>query len=284
MEKWMLDRVLCFSVGVLAVDCRFNGFKVIHFFLLHLPGLELEMPLIQSPEFLTSTSKTSILLTVLVVYLPCERKHLIYKMIGLEMNDWKKIGLGLTGFGVFFSCLGIMMFFDKGLLAIGNVGFFQSSSILFISGVVMTIGVKPSLQFFLKTSNLKVFSAHQSSLSGTISFGIGFFFVIIGWPVIGMAAEAYGFIILFSGFWPTLSVFMQKIPIIGWVFQQPYIRSVCFPCPRSIGCKEKVIDARRIMSRLKDSKNDATILNKLHEGNNELKESNMQSSWHIKEP
>lgn len=32
---------------------------------------------------------------------------------------------------------------------------------------------------------------------GTISFGIGFFFVIIGWPVIGMAAETYGFIILF---------------------------------------------------------------------------------------
>ncbi|KVH95257.1 hypothetical protein Ccrd_002699 [Cynara cardunculus var. scolymus] len=63
---------------------------------------------------------------------------------------------------------------------------------------------------------------------GTISFGIGFFFVIIGWPVIGMAAEAYGFIILFSGFWPTLSVFVQKIPIIGWVFQQPFIRSVCF--------------------------------------------------------
>ncbi|KAJ9549698.1 hypothetical protein OSB04_022241 [Centaurea solstitialis] len=65
-----------------------------------------------------------------------------------------------------------------------------------------------------------------------ISFGIGFFFVIIGWPVIGMAAEAYGFIILFSGFWPTLSVFVQKVPIIGWVFRQPYIRSVCFSALR----------------------------------------------------
>ncbi|KAL8196214.1 hypothetical protein R6Q57_025214 [Mikania cordata] len=79
----------------------------------------------------------------------------------------------------------------------------------------MTIGVKSSLQFFMRRNNFK----------GTISFGIGFFFVIIGWPVIGMAAEAYGFIILFSGFWPTLSVFVQKIPIIGWVFQQPFIRS-----------------------------------------------------------
>ncbi|KAK9059264.1 hypothetical protein SSX86_021883 [Deinandra increscens subsp. villosa] len=156
-------------------------------------------------------------------------------MVGFEMDDWKKIGLGLTGFGVFFSFLGMIFFFDKGLLAIGNI--------LFISGVIMTIGVKSSLQFFLRRSNYK----------GTISFGIGFFFVIIGWPVIGMAAEAYGFIILFrfldafmkrlrlycyriniwlltmyifcSGFWPTLSVFVQKIPVIGWVFQQPFIRS-----------------------------------------------------------
>jgi hypothetical protein len=29
-----------------------------------------------------------------------------------------------------------------------------------------------------------------------------------------------------SGFWPTLSVFLQKIPIIGWIFQQPFVTSV----------------------------------------------------------
>ncbi|PPD85431.1 hypothetical protein GOBAR_DD17635 [Gossypium barbadense] len=27
------------------------------------------------------------------------------------------------------------------------------------------------------------------------------------------------------GFWPTLAVFLQRIPIVGWLFQQPYIRS-----------------------------------------------------------
>lgn len=32
-----------------------------------------------------------------------------------------EIGLGLTGFGVFFSFLGIVFFFDKGLIAMGNV-------------------------------------------------------------------------------------------------------------------------------------------------------------------
>lgn len=91
------------------------------------------------------------------------------------------------------------------------------------------------------------------NMQGTISFGSGFFFVVIGWPILGMILEAYGFIVLFrcdkflvlyfhsrvilylhgywwglfcSGFWPTLSVFLQRIPILGWVFQQPFIRSV----------------------------------------------------------
>ncbi|BBG93572.1 hypothetical protein PRUPE_1G188000 [Prunus persica] len=128
-------------------------------------------------------------------------------MVSFEMNDRKKIGLGLTGFGIFFSCLGIVFFFDKGLLAMGNI--------LFFSGVTLTIGFKPTMQFFMKRQNYK----------GTISFSLGFFCVIIGWPIVGMLLEGYGFIVLFSGFWPTLAVFLQKIPVLGWLFQQPYIRS-----------------------------------------------------------
>ncbi|KAI9114153.1 hypothetical protein K1719_014803 [Acacia pycnantha] len=129
-------------------------------------------------------------------------------MASFEMNDRKKIGLGLTGFGIFFTFLGIIFFFEKGLLAIGNI--------LFISGVSLTIGLKSTMQFFMKKCNLK----------GTVSFGIGFFILVIGWPILGMILESYGFILLFSGFWPTLAVFMQKIPILGWLLQQPFIRSI----------------------------------------------------------
>lgn len=100
-------------------------------------------------------------------------------------------------------------------------------------------------------------------LQGTVSFLVGFFLVIIGWPILGMIVEAYGFIVLFrysasypckivlvltlvssvlslevliiyllicSGFWPTLTVFLQKMPIVGWLFQQPFIRSVILFC------------------------------------------------------
>ncbi|XP_048500808.1 vesicle transport protein GOT1-like [Beta vulgaris subsp. vulgaris] len=129
-------------------------------------------------------------------------------MASFEMDDRKKIGLGLTGFGFCFTCLGVIFLFDKGLLAMGNI--------LFLSGVALTIGLKSTLGFFTKPQNFK----------GTVSFGAGFFFVIIGWPIIGMILELYGFIVLFSGFWPTLAVFLQRIPILGWVLQHPIFRSL----------------------------------------------------------
>ncbi|KNA03806.1 hypothetical protein SOVF_205630 isoform B [Spinacia oleracea] len=41
-------------------------------------------------------------------------------MVSFEMNDRKKIGLGLTGFCVFFTFLGVVFLFDKALLAMGK--------------------------------------------------------------------------------------------------------------------------------------------------------------------
>ncbi|KAK9273602.1 hypothetical protein L1049_018412 [Liquidambar formosana] len=128
-------------------------------------------------------------------------------MVSFETSDLKKVGLGLTGFGVLFTFLGIIFLFDKGYLAIGNI--------LFLSGVTLTIGLKSTIQFFMKRQNLK----------GTISLGSGFFLVLIGWPMMGMILEAYGSIVVFSGFWPTIAIFVQRIPILGWVFQLPFVTS-----------------------------------------------------------
>jgi hypothetical protein len=88
--------------------------------------------------------------------------------------------------------------------------------ILFLAGVTLTIGINPAIQFFTKRQNFK----------GTISFGLGFLLVVFGWPIFGLLLESYGFLVLFSGFWPTLAVFLQRIPLLGWLLQQPYIRSV----------------------------------------------------------
>jgi hypothetical protein len=47
------------------------------------------------------------------------------------LSDLQKIGVGLTGFGMFFMILGILLLFDGGFLAIGNV-FVSSQDIVSI--------------------------------------------------------------------------------------------------------------------------------------------------------
>lgn len=127
-------------------------------------------------------------------------------MATFEMTDIKKIGIGLTAFGVLFSCLGILFFFDKGLLAMGNI--------LFLGGVTLTIGFQPTISFFTRRRNRK----------GSLFFLTGFVLVIVGWAMVGMAIQAYGFVLLFSGFLPTLLVFLQRVPVLGWVLDQPFMR------------------------------------------------------------
>jgi hypothetical protein len=128
-------------------------------------------------------------------------------MVGFEINDRRKIGIGLTGFGVLFSFLGIIFFFDKGLLAMGNI--------LFVAGVMVTIGTKSTITFFLNPRNYK----------GSILFGTGFVLVLIGWAVVGMVIETYGFFLLFSGFLPTVVVFLYRVPVLGRLLQQPVLVS-----------------------------------------------------------
>jgi hypothetical protein len=60
---------------------------------------------------------------------------------------------------------------------------------------------------------------------GSILFGAGFCLVIFGWAVVGMIIEAYGFILLFSGFWPTVVVFLYRVPVLGRLLQQPFLMS-----------------------------------------------------------
>jgi hypothetical protein len=46
---------------------------------------------------------------------------ILLKELNWDFGEITEIGVGLTAFGVFFMVLGILLFFDGGLLAIGNV-------------------------------------------------------------------------------------------------------------------------------------------------------------------
>lgn len=141
--------------------------------------------------------------------------------------------------------------------------------ILFLSGVMLTIGLKSTMQFFMKRQNYKVCPIHWASFyfypcfcDDDISINWIGHYVLWFWLLSGPCGLAnYGhdlgglwvcralqvwtifssgvlnflfelnfpdhwYSLLHSGFWPTLAVFLQRIPILGWVFQQPFITSV----------------------------------------------------------
>merc|ERR1712152_123099 len=100
----------------------------------------------------------------------------------IEITDFQKIGVGLAGFGVAFLFLGMLLLFDKGLLAVGNI--------LFLSGLAFVIGLERTFRFFFQYHKVK----------GSAAFFGGILIVLFGWPILGMIVEAYGFIVLFSGF------------------------------------------------------------------------------------
>ena len=123
----------------------------------------------------------------------------------MQITDIQKIGVGLAGFGVAFLFLGVLFLFDKGLLAIGNI--------LFLSGLACVIGLERTFRFF--------FQWHKAKGSGAF-FG-GILIVLLGWPLIGMCVELYGFIVLFSGFFPVAVNFLRRIPVLGYILNMPPI-------------------------------------------------------------
>uniref|UniRef100_A0A8D2I710 Vesicle transport protein GOT1B n=1 Tax=Urocitellus parryii TaxID=9999 RepID=A0A8D2I710_UROPR len=120
----------------------------------------------------------------------------------ISLSDTQKIGMGLTGFGVFFLFFGMILFFDKALLAIGNV--------LFVADVAFVIGLERTFRFF--------FQKHKMKATGFFLGGV--FVVLIGWPLIGMIFEIYGFFLLFRGFFPVVIVEFLRVELLGHLIIQ----------------------------------------------------------------
>ncbi|XP_037834315.1 golgi transport 1Bb isoform X1 [Kryptolebias marmoratus] len=119
-----------------------------------------------------------------------------------------EIGMGLTGFGVVFLFFGMMLFFDKALLAIGNV--------LFVSGLSFVIGLERTFRFF--------FQRHKAKATGFFLGGV--FVVLIGWPIVGVVLEIYGFFLLFRGFFPVAVGFIRRVPVLGSLLSLPGISAL----------------------------------------------------------
>jgi len=75
----------------------------------------------------------------------------------------------------------------QNVLSVSYVLFSFCCQILFISGLTFVIGLERTSRFF--------FQKHK--LRGTAAFFGGIAVVLIGWPVIGMILEMYGFFLLF---------------------------------------------------------------------------------------
>tara|TARA_B110001452_G_scaffold229603_1_gene205548 strand:+ start:541 stop:1086 length:546 start_codon:yes stop_codon:yes gene_type:complete len=90
------------------------------------------------------------------------------------------------------------------------------AQILFLAGVVMIIGAQKTFRFFFQKRKIK----------GTSCFLGGIGLVLLGWPVIGMGVEGFGFLNLFGDFFPIALGFMRNMPIIGTLLNLPAIRAV----------------------------------------------------------
>ncbi|CAN0186256.1 unnamed protein product [Pylaiella littoralis] len=124
------------------------------------------------------------------------------------MSDNRKIGTGLLALGGIFLFLGVVLLFDPGLLAMGDV--------LFLSGITMTIGVRRTFVFFFKRKQVR----------GNLFFFVGIGLVFFRWAVIGMVLQVIGFLNLFGPFIPIAVQALRATPVLGNLLSLPIVSTL----------------------------------------------------------
>ena len=82
--------------------------------------------------------------------------------------------------GGFFFVFGLILFFDRALLAMGNI--------LFLIGITLLLGPQRTFAFF----------ARRSKWRGTLAFWAGVLLILMRWPLVGFAVEMFGIFVLFG--------------------------------------------------------------------------------------
>jgi Got1/Sft2-like family len=120
-------------------------------------------------------------------------------------SDNTKLGTGLLFLGCVFLFLGVLFLFDSALLALGDI--------MFLIGLVLTIGMSRTIRFFSRPDRMR----------GIVTFFGGIFLVLIRWPFLGMMLQLYGLVYLFGQFFPIIGQTMKDTPVVGQVFQIPAV-------------------------------------------------------------
>ncbi|CAF2312445.1 unnamed protein product [Rotaria sp. Silwood2] len=125
-----------------------------------------------------------------------------------DLSDSQRMGAGLIGFAFFFILLGFALFFDRALLALGNI--------FLIVGVILLLGISRARTFFVQPDRL----------TGSACFFAGIALLLLRWPIVGVILEIIGFYKLFGGFFPVIISVLRSIPGFGFVLSLPYISTL----------------------------------------------------------
>lgn len=82
--------------------------------------------------------------------------------------------------GLVFLLLGLILLFDRALLAMGNI--------LFLLGITLLLGPTRTFLFF----------ARRSKWRGSLAFWAGVLLILVRWTLVGFAVECYGLFVLFG--------------------------------------------------------------------------------------
>jgi hypothetical protein len=94
-----------------------------------------------------------------------------------------EIGVAFCSGGGFFFLFGLILFFDRALLAMGNI--------LFLIGITLLLGPQRTFVFF----------ARKNKWKGTLAFWAGVLLILMRWPLVGFAVEMFGVFVLFGVSW-----------------------------------------------------------------------------------
>lgn len=145
-------------------------------------------------------------------------------------HDNRKIGIGLCAFGVLLGGLGVLLLFDRVLLALANLAF--------ILGIGFIIGPMGTTRFFLRREKFK----------GSLFYFGGLTVIIWKWPIFGLLMQLYGVWCLFNALLPNVVASIKLSPI-GFIFDLPGLKQVgprppCPPCQKSLPLSAFRMDIR----------------------------------------